>query len=149
MGNNKSKKYTPTPTETLFRQKYSIPDTMTIRQFPAGGRDINVTKTDGKNVVMQVLFMRNWGTMYSQLEDDDFYIARVTPGGKGDIRGFIEDIINAFKGSNQTLYATLPNEHLQPFRKNITFIGKKGMIVENPSVKLITTGYPNSVQLRL
>lgn len=143
MGNNKSKENTPT--ETLFRLKYSIPDTMTVRQFPAGGRDINVTKTDTANGI-EVLFMRKWGTMYSQLNDEDFYIARVTPNGTGNIAGFILNIIKAFKTSKQTLYATLPNEHLKLFRKKITFIGTNGEIWENPSVKLITTGYPNSVQ---
>ncbi len=151
MGNTKSKKYTPTDIEQNFIDKYSIPDTMTVRQAPAGGSDISVTKevyVDGETdkVVLEALFMRDSFRWYSQLNDDDFYMAHITTGTEEqeanpnwankiekDVKMFLFDIVKAFKAADRKLYV-LPNPILETLRfkklfkkligKYIVFIGK-------------------------
>ena len=144
MGNTKSKKYTPTDIEQNFIDKYSIPDTMTVRQVEGG--HMNVTQevqVNRKKVVLAALFMRDSFRWYSQLNDDDFYIARITTGTEEqeasnkwakmvetEVINFIFPIVGAFKNAGETLYASLPNPILENprfqnlFGKYITFIGK-------------------------
>jgi len=163
---------------TQFRRKYSIPKTMTVRASDKIRRDVYVTRmgeVNGKEVVMQVMFMVNsWSyehegeykthKTYKYLDDNVYYIQSVTAGTreqeaakgwkkkvKGSIDKFIGDIINAFKVSNQTLYATFPNPYLNDFKDRINDIDKINKTASDEALlsQLITTGYSNSVQLRL
>ena len=147
MGNTKSKKYTPTDIEQNFIVKYSIPDTMTVRQVEGG--HMNVTQevqVNREKVVLAALFMRDSFRWYSQLNDDDFYMAHITTGTEEqeanpnwankiekDVKMFLFDIVKAFKAADRKLYV-LPNPILETLRfkklfkkligKYIVFIGK-------------------------
>ena len=142
--NTKSKKYTPTDIEQNFIDKYSIPDTLTVRQVEGG--HMNVTQgvqVNREKVVLAALFMRDSFRWYSQLNEDDFYIARITTGTEEqeardkwakmvetEVINFIFPIVHAFKNAGETLYAPLPNPILENprfkklFGKYIAFIGK-------------------------